>query len=75
MIKKYVVAYYSNIYTNVFLNGGWENQYIGQGIVHESKKFNHPPKTLSSCLNLVSHYAPKDKGYDYAKIEERYYKS
>ncbi|GIN25445.1 hypothetical protein [Bacillus licheniformis] len=75
MIKKYVVAYYGDVYQDMFFDGEWSKQYVGQGIVHESKKFDHPPETLSSCLNLVGHYAPKDKEYDYAKIEERYYKS
>lgn len=67
MIKKYVIAYYGNKYTKVYSSpSGWQDQYIGEGIVHEVK-FDDLPRA-----ELIKLYKP-NKEYEYARIEERYY--
>lgn len=67
MIKEYVIAYYGPKYTKVYSSTlGWQDQYIGEGIIHEVR-FDDLPR-----VELINLYKPKEK-YDYAKIEERYY--
>lgn len=68
MKEKFVIAYYGKRYTKVYSNPtGWKDQYIGEGIVHESK-----PSEFYPSANMIKQFEPKEK-YEYAKIEKRFY--
>ncbi len=66
----FVIAYYGRIYSKQYSNPlGWQDVYIGEGIIHESKQLSHYPTLVDK---FVEHNAPKDKEYRYVKIEKRF---
>lgn len=66
----YVIAYYGATYTKYYSIGGGEfKQYIGEGVVHESKPLSSYPIPTDK---IIEHYAPKDKSFKYVKIEKRW---
>jgi hypothetical protein len=73
MEHRYVIAYYGEKYTDVYSSPlGWHEQYIGDGIVHESD----PIVAFGGDeTEMIQHYAPSSVAWNYAKIEERYYPS
>lgn len=71
MKEMFVVAYYGSLYSNVFTHHGWREQYIGEGIVHESEPLSSYP--MSPVERYVEALAPKNKRFKYAQIEKRFY--
>lgn len=71
MKEMYVIAYYGDRYEKVYGHQGWKDQYIGEGIVYESKPLTSYP--MSPAERYVKALEPKDKEFKYAKIEKRLY--
>lgn len=69
MREVFVIAYYGSIYSKQY-HQSWQDVYIGEGIMHESKPLNSYPTPSD---NFIEHHAPKDKTYKYAQIEKRFY--
>lgn len=70
MKRVFVIAYYGSVYSKQFTHNGWKDTYIGEGIVHTSREFEHH-FMLPQIENLIKKFAPEK--YSYAMIEERYY--
>lgn len=68
----YVIAYYGKQYVDIYKYTGWgysmEKQFVGHGVVYESKPFSVKP-----TLDMARKMKPTDIEYEYAKIEERIY--
>lgn len=67
MKEKFVIAYYGKCYTDVFTHHGWRSQFIGNGIVAQSKPLDFYP-----TIDEVEANKPEIE-FDYAKIEKRFY--